>query len=130
MQMVMCLNFRVATHIRILRGGARNGRAISDDLLLHVGPEDFASLKKALRVVGIPIPFRCMCNGNYAIEFWREDRLLTTVAYHHHHSLRHPLFPGDARLWNTSGLANWLAERGVTDLIEDLEQRKQLERRR
>ena len=120
MQLAISLQFRCAKRVRILKGGVVEGKAVGDQVLFSAEPGDFASLGKALRVVGIPIPLRCMCCGTYAIEFWRGDSLLTTVGYHHHLSLRHPLFPGDAKLWDSGGLAHWLAERGVDEVLEDL----------
>lgn len=114
-----------ADRVRVIRGGARNGRALGSEVVYDGKGADLKGLSTCLRATG-SLPMRCMCHGTYAIEFWRSGNLLTTIGFHHHSSLRHSLFPFDAFLWNGRGLADWLAARGVDELLCDLE-RKQRE---
>lgn len=121
--------FRKSTRVRIVRGGTRAGKALGNEVLYEATGSELAGLRKELRVL-IVTPLRCLCDGSYAIEFWNESRLVNTVGYHHHRTLRHPSFPTDAVLLHRGGLANWLSARGVSELLDEIDEDRRAEIRR
>lgn len=117
--------FGRATHVRIVKGEMIRGKAEEQDFVYEAGSAELSSLRQALEVRP-DVPFRCLCNGNYAIEFYRNDQNLTTIGYHHHQRLRHPLCPLDISLKDSEGLARWLQERGVSELLDDIARRREV----
>lgn len=75
----------------------------------------------------------CMCSGGPFLQFYRGDRLLTTVGMHHGLSLRWHEGPwqGDGALKLKSGqfVNSWLAERGVKGPKREVEQANERDRR-
>lgn len=82
---------------------------------------DIAALREALRIVEDPDAFyHCMCGGNPWLELYARRKLVATVSCHHGISIRWSAWTWDAVLADGMQLVNWLAERGVTSLRDEV----------
>jgi hypothetical protein len=80
--------------------------------------------------------FHCMCNGDYLFKFYKNDKLVFTLGYHHGRSLRwhEGKWLGDALLTKKSQetLIQWFLKKGFNKLQLDAEKKtadkKQMEK--
>ncbi|HPA27040.1 MAG TPA: HEAT repeat domain-containing protein [Acidobacteriota bacterium] len=78
--------------------------------------------------------FYCACLGDTAIKFFRKDKLIANLSFHHGRSLRwncshldadrnclDDIWPGDGLLINENAelLATWMAQKGIRTPLED-----------
>lgn len=111
---------RGVTRVRVLEGGVSSGQAIGHEVLGEFEGEAAARL---LDLLAIEQPSRasyCMCRGNYAIELWKGKKRRATLGLHHGSLLRAEGFWSDVKLRDGEALLRFLAERGVTDPLQDL----------
>ncbi|MFN8612894.1 MAG: hypothetical protein U0931_35475 [Vulcanimicrobiota bacterium] len=113
--------FGIADRVRIYSGGASGGRILKGaKLICEVTFPETREIRQALRLDGLKASPRCLCLGSIAIELWRGEMHLTTLALHHNRTLRlSGLWPLDAVLRDGAGLARWLAEHGHPEVFEE-----------
>ena len=112
--------FARTDRIRLFAGGARDGKAMPDAYFIcEAAGDEIGKIRQSLRLDPLKASPRCLCHGTIAIECWSQGELLTTVALHHHLTLRVPgPWPLDGVLADGLGLARWLAERGYPEELE------------
>lgn len=90
-------------------------------------PDDIAALKDTLRIIEAPSTFgHCMCIGDPWLSFYKGRHKIAQLSCHHGRSIRWAAeWKWDAVLQDGMQLVNWLAERGVTSLREEVEAMQQ-----
>lgn len=113
--------FRLADRVRLYSGGASGGNTLKGSkFLCEVRFPETRSIRKALRLDPIKGSPRCLCLGSIAIELWKGETHLTTMALHHNRTLRlSGLWPLDAVLRDGTGLARWLSEHGHPEELNE-----------
>ncbi|MBS2040432.1 hypothetical protein JST97_35925 [bacterium] len=113
--------FGLADRVRLYSGGASGGNTLKGSKFLYeVSFPETRAIRKALQLDPLKASPRCLCLGSLAIEFWRGETHLTTMALHHHRTLRlSGLWPLDAVLRDGTGLARWLSEHGHPEELND-----------
>lgn len=111
--------FAASQRARIVEGGVSHDRALGEDALLLVGPDDLAALRSLLRIREPSRSLHCMCPGDIAIELHGEEGPLATLGFHHGVSIRYHRWSSDAELLDGPALLHWLDDRGVSGPLED-----------
>ncbi len=79
-------------------------------------PHDIAALRRLLAVEQV-IDERCMCSGEYWLEFFGpEGEHLTAVSIHHSTHIRSLVWSGDALLKDGKALMDWFISHGIPDV--------------
>ena len=112
--------FEGVTRMRLLNGGAANGKALGTELLLELSDAPaIAALHRHLSIIEDENSFfHCMCMGEQALELYRGLELIATIGLHHGRSIRWDGWELDAELVDGHGLLVWLAEQGVASPLE------------
>lgn len=106
--------FKEADRIVIKSNGVYNETAISDNIVLTITtPTEVAELAYLLEIDEKYASFYCMCAGDYAIELFTGEKLLTTIGFHHGVSIRYHYWRSDAYLSRQEALLQFLNARGL-----------------
>jgi hypothetical protein len=111
--------FAAARRVRIVEGGVSYDRALGEETLLWVGPDDLATVRALLRIREPSRSLHCMCPGDMAIELHGEEEPLATLGFHHAVSIRYHGWSSDAELIDGPALLRWLDDQGVHGPLED-----------
>lgn len=111
--------FRDADRLRVRSGGWGGVPASESVLEFNTAAEVQALLRSTELEAGGPLFSHCMCPGDPALEFFRQDALIATITLHHGLGLRWDEHPGDVEL-ATDGLVRFLASRGMKKPLEDV----------
>jgi hypothetical protein len=108
-----------ATRLRVRSGGTCHRRIDQEKTLAEItNTDEIELIVKSISINEEKSAFHCMCCGNPTLEFYKGEKLLAMVGYHHGQSLRWAdgLWPGDGMLTTQSMdfLISWLARHGVT----------------
>lgn len=108
-----------ADRVRIRSGGLCHRDIEHEKTLTETkDPAHIASLLASIDIDEAESGFHCMCCGNPSIEFYRGEKLLASLGFHHGVSLRWKRpWPGDAKLTpeGTTAMQRWLADHGVAN---------------
>ncbi len=108
--------FEKVTHVQIVHKFiGKDGRYHPETLLNITDPEAFSSLHNALEIIDEASPFHVWSVGDYVLEFYATNTLITSIELLSARTIRWDLLHGDAHLRNIPLLCNWLAERGVEE---------------
>lgn len=103
------------TRVRIIDGGVYKDRALGTQTLFDItDTQSIIGLRNSLAIIEDKNTFsHCTCDGDYAIEFYKGKRLITTIGLHHGSSIRWDAWKYDALLKDGLQLLNWLADKGL-----------------
>lgn len=105
--------------------GVYEDKAISDKILLTILRIDqIQKLEELLEIDENNTGFYCMCLGTYAIELYKDNKVNSTIGFHHGVSIRFHKWNGDAGLAKSDELINFLAGLGFTKPLEDRNEEK------
>jgi hypothetical protein len=111
-----------ATSARVLDDGTAGGRPLGKKVLHEVDDAaELSELVATLRIVEREDEFVCMCLGGPTLEFAGPGTTVV-LGLHHGSSIRWSRWSSDAPLANGRDLADWLAERGVTQVRDELDE--------
>lgn len=87
--------------------------------------EDLESLRACVRFREDTKGGHCMCWGTLAFVFFRDEKRLAVLGFHHGLSFRWDRWLGDGQLLENQGILDWLSERGINGPAQEVEQMKQ-----
>jgi hypothetical protein len=118
------------TRLRV-RSDGWNDSATDKTLLALDDAVQIKALVDLIRINETADEFHCMCLGAPILEFWRGDKWIVSLGVHHGQSMRWgAVWPGDVWLTESSAdsVCNWLAARGATGALDDLNTQKKATR--
>ncbi len=113
------------TRLRVRTGGTCHRDPGEERTLFET--RDLALINELLAQVAINEShneFECMCCGDPSFEFYRGEKLVASLGFHHGESIRWPgVWPGDGALTQKSALAvcQWLSKHGAPDSLKQYE---------
>jgi hypothetical protein len=121
------------TRLRVRSGGTCHRTQENEKTLSEVTDADqIADFVNGIEINDSESGFQCMCCGNPSFEFYRGDKLVLTLGFHHGRSLRWPDgdWPADGLLTERSAafLIKWLDDHGVDGPKKDQAERISRER--
>lgn len=108
-----------ADRIRVRTGGLCHRERERERTLFEV--TDAAEVERVLPMLYVDEPESmgmCMCCGEPTIEFYRGDRLVTAVGFHHGKSLRWRQWPADGMLSDATALCGWMEGHGAAGVCD------------
>jgi hypothetical protein len=109
--------------------GVYEDKAISDKVLLTIlNIDHIRKIEELLEIDENNSGFYCMCLGTYAIELYKDNKITSTIGFHHGISIRFHQWNGDAGLAKSDELLSFLSDLGFTKPLEDRnEERRNME---
>jgi hypothetical protein len=114
------------TKIRVRSGGTCHRQITQESTLLEINDKNIIrDFINHIQVNDAESGFHCMCCGHPTFEFYRGDKLLVSLGFHHGRSLRwgaNSKWTGDALLTRESAdyLIHWLADNSVNDPLDEV----------
>lgn len=123
-----------ATRLRVRSGGTCHRLPDEEKTLLDLRDQkQIAEFVQGIQISPYDSDFHCMCCGNPTLEFYRDEKLVVSLGFHHTLSLRWPdgKWAGDGFLTKNSDdfLIKWLADHGVRGPTEEREERVRLQKK-
>ena len=111
--------FRNIKLIQIKSDGVNEDTALSDYILLKITkPLEIQEFQKLIAIEEPQEDFHCMCLGDYAIELISDNKLKSTIGFHHGVSIRYNKWTGDAELKYSDKLLEFLSDLGLKKPLE------------
>ncbi len=119
-----------ANRIRIIDAGMEGGKAMKGEVLLDTeNPKDITEFRSLLSIIEDHRAFGyCMCLGEPTIEFYKDKKLIATIALHHGRSIRWNEWKADVILKDNEKLLDWLANHHVKKPKQEYEEDVRLEK--
>lgn len=103
-----------------------SGEPLTNSVLLTIqNPNQIKIFSELLEIIEPETRFACMCLGDYAIELISHSVRMTTIGFHHGHSIRVHHWDSDAELAKSGQLVSFLADLGFKAPLEQLNKEKQ-----
>ena len=117
--------------LRVRTGGTCHRDIEGEKTLFEVADAaEIQRLVESWKVEDKESGFHCMCCGEPSLEFYKGDKLVTTLGFHHGRSLRWPEgWPGDALLTTVASdsICDFLARHGIEGPKKELERSRKRE---
>lgn len=118
--------FEAVDKVVIIDDGVHEEKPIGDTILLTITDvNQIHELNRLLHIDEANVGFSCMCSGSYAIALYSADRLITTIGFHHGHSIRYYHWNGDAALAKSEELLQFLASLGFAQPLMEAEESRE-----
>ena len=113
----------------VVRDGGYNccGPVDNQAILLTItNPREIGELHRIIEFETHQPWSACMCCGYPGLDWYRGKKRVALTALHHGRAIRWSEFPGDAQLTprSSQAIVDWLAERGITGPLEEVEVEK------
>jgi hypothetical protein len=106
--------FADTDHILIKEGSVYEGRTRGETTVLSLtDSEDLKRFQELMEIIEPRKPHACMCNGDHAIELYRNGELQNTIGFHHGLSIRYHTWRSDAELAKAEQLMEFLWGKGL-----------------